>query len=328
MTDGICPFADQIKNRNLLEGWQLGYADRVGFCDHTAGGFYGTMERVSFWNDPNGDGEHSDKDSVHFAIARDGRILQVLNIFDTAWAQGRLNGPSWPPYATMSQRNPNEYLISTEHEDVETVNGATRYIPGSEWTAAQYASDLRVKRWCVEEVKRVAGLNLLRFGIDSLAGHHMFDRVNRAECPGRFWRNVYQAQLYADLVQLPTQEDLMIRMNAIARPQPPYQPWEGQTIGTLPTAAVPAPTPGQVTLNAWLDYGLGDIKPKRVLVDAWIDTGYLDVLDGDGRFAGSVGGKSAAANRAVIEVILGPAGELGLRGAGTIHLMGMVGYIP
>lgn len=189
--DGLCPFAEQITG---VTSFQSGYVDRVGFCDHTAGGFVSTLRNPGFYN---GAGV-----STHFAIGRDGSILQFVNILDTAWAQGAL-GPvqTWPPYATMGKRNPNGYLISTEHEDHEMVNGVSTAIPGSQWTPAQYASDLKLKRWCVDEVKRVANLDMLRFGIDSLAGHHMFDGVNRAECPGKFWRDVYHAQLYADLVQ-------------------------------------------------------------------------------------------------------------------------------
>lgn len=182
---GWCPFADQIEG---VTTFLPGGHERVGFCDHTAGGYYGTLTSSSFWN---GAGV-----SVHFAIARDGRIAQIINIFDTAYAQGKL-GPvvTWPPYQQMNQQNPNLYLISTEHEDWEN----SHPVAGSEWTPEQYASDLRVKQWCIEEIKLHAGNNLMKFGIDSLAGHHMFDSVNRAECPGKFWRDEYRQRLFNDL---------------------------------------------------------------------------------------------------------------------------------
>ena len=191
--NGICPFAEQIAG---VTTFSAGNGGRVGFVDHTAGGFLSTMRSAAFWNNAGV--------STHFAIGRDGAVIQMINIFDTAWAQGRL-GPVviWPPYATMKletgSSNPNQWFISTEHEDAENVNGVTRFIPGSEWTPAQYDADLRVKRWCVEEVRRVLGVDLLRFDLDSLAGHYMFDGVSRAECPGRFWRNEYRARLFADL---------------------------------------------------------------------------------------------------------------------------------
>ena len=200
MIDGLCPFVEQISG---VTTFTRGYMARVGFCDHTAGGFYTTLRRKDFWVD-NGH-------SVHFGIGRKGEACQLVNIFDSAWAQGRdSNGNSvgalspgitWPPFAQMGKANPNVYLISTEHEDAITVNGQTVFIAGSEWTPEMYAMDLRIKRWCVEEVRRVAKQNLMPFGIDSLAGHHMFDPRNRANCPGRFWRDEYRARLYADLTE-------------------------------------------------------------------------------------------------------------------------------
>jgi hypothetical protein len=193
MTEGICPFAEW---RGPLQPhtFSAGSINRVGFCDHTAGGFYRTLRDPGFWN---GRGY-----SVHFGISREGAICQLVNIFDRAYGQGRL-GPvvTWPAYDLMSRVNPNEYLISIEHEDAVTVNGQTRFIPGSEWTTAQYDADLRVKRWCIDEAKRVMNQDLLRFDIDSLAGHHMFDGISRAECPGRFWRNEYRERLFNDLTK-------------------------------------------------------------------------------------------------------------------------------
>jgi len=194
--DGWAPFAEQMSRAVL--NYDRGNLARVGFCDHTAGGFYRTLTDPSFWE---GAGV-----LVHFAIARDGRIAQLCNIFDSPYAQGRL-GPqvTWPPYDVMNRRNPNGYLISTEHEDAETVDGRTVFVPNAAWTPEQYAADLKVKRWCIEEVGRVTGANLLRFGIESLAGHHMFDSVNRAQCPGPAWRNEYRQRLYDDLTR--TEED-------------------------------------------------------------------------------------------------------------------------
>lgn len=190
MPDGECPFAEQIRG---VTTYSKGFVDRVGFCDHTAGGYYGTLRSASFWN---GQGV-----STHFGISQKGEICQMVNIFDTAYAQGRL-GPevTWKPYLTMHQQNPNGYLISTEHEDKQVTN----YV----WSQAMYEADLRLKQWCVEEVARVTGKDMLRFGLDSLAGHHMFDGVNRKYCPGTGWP---REQLYKDLT---TQEDDLANLNA------------------------------------------------------------------------------------------------------------------
>lgn len=204
MPDGICPFAEWIPGVKTKgpEVWDL-----AGFCDHTAGGFMATMRNPNFWN--------TQGVSTHFAIGRHGQIIQLVNIFEQAWCQGKdMNGNSvgpnspgitWPPFAQMSKRNPNGYLIGTEHEDAETHFGQTHFVPGSEWTPEQYNADLRVKRWCLQEAAR-RGFDALRFGVDSLASHHMFDPRNRAECAGRFWRVEYQQRLFNDLSGIPQPE--------------------------------------------------------------------------------------------------------------------------
>lgn len=201
---GWCPFAERILGVTSFSDQPL---DPAGFCDHAAGGFLSTMRRPDFWNNAG--------TSVHFAIGREGSIIQLVNLFKQAWAEGRdargqsvgptSPGVTWPPF---DGRNPNGLLISTEHEDAETVNGQTHFITSSEWTEAQYQADLRVKRWCVEEVKRVTGADLMRFGIDSLAGHHMFDPVNRKECPGAYWRNEGRNRLWDDLGGVPDVADV------------------------------------------------------------------------------------------------------------------------
>jgi hypothetical protein len=190
---GLCPFATQIHG---VVSQNAGNSGRVGFCDHTAGGFMATMKNPTFWN--------SRQVSTHFAVGRDGEIIQMVNIFDTAWAQGRL-GPTviWPPYLQMvagtGTKNPNAWLISTEHEDK---NGDPF------WTPEQYDATLRLKRWCVAECA-AAGFDALGFGRDSLAGHYMFDQVNRPGCPGVHWRNEYRDRLWADLSVSPPPEDDM-----------------------------------------------------------------------------------------------------------------------
>lgn len=197
--DGVCPFVDwKPVDTNC---YSVGGQPKVGFCDHTAGGFYRTLSNPEFWNNL-GIG-------VHFALGRDGSACQLVNIFDRAYGQGRdaFNNPvgpnspgiTWPPFEAMNKTNPNEYLISLEHEDAILVDGKVRFVPGSEWTPEQYQKDLEIKRWCQEEIRRVSGQELLKFGKDSLAGHYMFDPVSRAECPGKFWRQKYQSELWRDL---------------------------------------------------------------------------------------------------------------------------------
>lgn len=227
MTLGICPFALDLTGAMGAHTYSKAGPAKVGFCDHTAGGFYRTLASPSFWN---GAGI-----SVHFGISRQGEICQLVNIFDRAYAQGRL-GPNvtWLPYGSMNRVNPNEYLISTEHEDAMTVNGRTVFVPGAEWTPEMYDADLRVKRWCVEECNR-RGANVLQFGLDSLAGHYMFDGVNRAECPGRFWRNEYRNRLYFDMRVGPLQPQPEPLEEDEMKSHYAWATWfEGRMLGTTP----------------------------------------------------------------------------------------------
>lgn len=301
--DGWCPFAERITGVTTFDAYHIG---NVGFCDHAAGGFYSTMQRASFWN---GQGV-----STHFAVARDGRICQMVSIFNTAFAQGRL-GPvvSWKPYEAMGKQNPNLYLISTEHEDAETVNGQTRFIPGSQWTEAQYQADLKLKRWCIEEVKRVTGGNVMTFGLDSLAGHHMFDAVNRAECPGRFWRNEYRARLYADLNG---GNEIMIRHNAVAPSMDDTQ-LDNSTAGIPLTAFQPA-LPDNLALlrvEVYATQGNRAAEPE------------IRVLDGDGQsYAGQLGwGRGEQDIYGMVDVKV-QNGRFHLQGTGTVKRIGCVGF--
>lgn len=302
MPDGICPFATFIPLKENVS-YSKGFVDRVGFCDHTAGGYMGTMKNPDFWN--NG------KVSAHFAISLTGEIIQLVNIFDTAWCQGRdangnsvgpsSPGVSWPPFSAMNKQNPNGYLISTEHEDKQQTN--------LHWPNAMLEADKAVKKWCVEETARVLNKNLLRFGIDSLAGHYMFDFRNRPYCPGTWWRDSGRFLIYNSLVN--EEEVEMKRFNAEALPTF----WRGLAI----TAG------NSQGMNARSDLGLPN-DAERVWLDVWLDSGSVDVLDGSGALAGFVGG--AAAMRTVIEVILGNDGFCGFRALPDckFHLVGCVGY--
>lgn len=268
MPDGICPFA-QVK---LVDAnYATGYIDRVGFCDHAAGGFYTTLTDPNFWK---GAGV-----LVHFAIGRKAnQITQLCNIFNSPFAQGRL-GPtvSWPYYDNPNKpyrrANPNYLLISTEHEDWELVNGVARAIPGSQWTPEQYESSLRVKEWCIEEVRRVKGLDLMQYEIDSLTGHYMFDSVNRANCPGLYWARDYRQNLYLDI---DGEDEMYVPHNTWAT----KGIWGGQGLKIAPGATI--------ELNAQYDF---DIPENAIGADIefMAKTGYTIVKHGNGYDAGRVG---------------------------------------
>lgn len=256
MPDGICPFATV---RLVNGGYSAGYIDRVGFCDHAAGGFYTTLCDPNFWLQSGV--------LVHFGISRKGEIVQLCNIFDSPFAQGRL-GPvvTWPYYYDTAkpyrQVNPNYLFISTEHEDWELVNGSARAVSGSFWTEAQYDADLKVKRWCIEEVSRVKGLDLMQYEMDSLTGHHMFDGVNRANCPGIYWRLEYRERLYNDLTKV-EEEEMFVRWGGEANPGF----WNGR---------IPAEAQGAGARNDWML----PLEAKSIELEIFLLSGAVDVMDG------------------------------------------------
>jgi len=293
MPDGICPFTEFIPGVNSHGG---AIATCVGFCDHTAGGYLSTMRNPNFWNNA--------QTSVHFAIGRNGQGIQLVNIFQQSWGQGRDRnsnsisssspGISWSKWPDMNRQNPNIYLISTEHEDVESRNGQTVFIPGSQWTNVEYQMDLRIKHWCREEYRRVKNQEILSFGIDSLTGHHMFDPTNRAECPGRFWRNEYRTKLYNDLMG-----DEMFNVLA-----------HGKLLGEIPT------TDGFFDLTR---FGL-PLFASRVRLQVWHDNQeplefYHGLTDPANRDAGRV-----YAPYGIIEVIPSVQGRCYIIGNGSFDI--------
>lgn len=151
-----------------------------------------TMRNPTFWNQAGV--------SAHFCIGKDGSIAQLVNIFNTAYHAGRLGPVSWRYYETMltetGSSNPNTYTIGVEHE------GFT----GQPWTPQMYDADVQLKQWCIEACAE-AGHDLMRFGLDSLAGHFMFDGRDRANCPGHTWP---RTQLYADLQPRKEEEDFVM----------------------------------------------------------------------------------------------------------------------
>lgn len=278
MPEGICPFAEWIGLPSSV--YNPGSVYRVGFCDHTAGGYYSTLRSRSFWV---GQGY-----SVHFAVARDGRVAQLVNIFDRAYGQGRL-GPtvSWAPYIEMGRLNPNEYLISTEHEDYQ--DGYA--VPGPVWTEEQYQADLAVKRWCREEVLRVRGDDLLVFNFESLSGHYMFDSVNRSGCPGNPWKNDYRSRLYHDLTI--TGDDVRVEV-------------KNKSSAFLAGNSFNAGLPffGEQGVDAAYDFGLPpEAKYAEIRVEA--QSGFARFYSGAGNYCGDVGWGTDPGNASRQHIIIG-----------------------
>lgn len=301
MPRGICPFALDITGQLFpTSTYTPGGPAKVGFCDHTAAGWYTTLAQSSFWN--------SHQYSVHFGIGRRGEIVQVVNIFDTAFAQGRL-GPSvsWPPFNAMGRQNPNLYLISIEHEDYDRATG--KMVPGSQWTEEQYQADLRVKRWCLEELSR-NGMNGLRFGLDSLAGHHMFDSVNRPECPGRFWRDEYRQRLFNDLTGMGGGED------EVYNPKDVWADFFYRNGGLKFN--------GEQRVNAFADFGWPP-NTKYGLIEFYINSGPFEVFHGNGGYASYIGWRKTGAYQQQVTVQPDADGWITLQSKQEVHFYGARG---
>ena len=185
-----CPFAVWKGSPNFWPG-RLPLESLV---DHVA---QGTLAGTDAWfNNPNSQA------SAHFEVGKNGDIHQYVDTDDSSWGNGALLKPDlsipWiaqafasKTYAEYWSRHPNRRTISIEHE------GHT----GEVWTAAMYASDLRLKNWLMEMHDFGQELNG-----HLLLGHHHFDSVNRARCPGTTWP---RARLIQDLQEddMPTQQE-------------------------------------------------------------------------------------------------------------------------
>jgi N-acetyl-anhydromuramyl-L-alanine amidase AmpD len=117
--------------------------------------------------------------SAHFEVFKSGRIVQMVSILDTAWANGlSYQGGHWvspeghivsPPWSGLVPGvNPNATTVSIEHE------GNT----GEPWTDAMIAADAKILTWIGQQT----GLAWRRH--DTLIGHYEISPLDRAQCPG------------------------------------------------------------------------------------------------------------------------------------------------
>lgn len=280
---GVCPFVDQL----TITSFDTGYLARVGFCDHISEGHKPGLSNPNYWN--------TYKLSAHFVVMKDGSALQLVNIFDTAWAEGIL-GPvqTWNPFQTMVQEtgsnDPNNWLISFEHEgDYQEL-----------WTPEMYQTDLKIKQWCIQECQKV-NLNIMRFGLDSLSGHYMFDNVNRANCPGPNWpREALWNALGGD--------EVFTRFNGLSNPY-----WQNHSITN------------QEVMNARLEFNL-PAEATSIDLDVYLANGVLEVHDGAGPIAGIVGW--GGQEHAVVRVILDSSGTIYFnpQNPAIIDTLGILGF--
>ena len=161
-------------NRNIgRQGWQ---PDMI-VCHITEGAFNGT---VSWITNP------TSQVSYHFVVARDGRIVQAVDICNTAWANGTTrNGDNrdarHSPLHLVRDRgvNANLYTISIGFEGrLAEKQGAL--------TPAQLEAGVWLISHIREEINRLYSVRGVGFPLNRkhIVGHHEITPRTRPNCPG------------------------------------------------------------------------------------------------------------------------------------------------
>jgi N-acetyl-anhydromuramyl-L-alanine amidase AmpD len=320
---GVCPFARWLPTKNFgYPTGQHGQNKPWFFVDHIMAGFKRTMDNLQ-WLDGSGI-------SSHFAIGFDGSISQYVNIFDASYANGitgtigegrhgierfdranrhlaaceGLDGASWnflrlggAPYwnlcapieggAVASILNCRS--ITTEHEGTD---------PSKPWTPEMLDADIRVKRWCLEELARAG--HGMTVDSDLLVGHFQIDPVNRANCPGPSW----------------PKDAILAALQTGPKPEESgdvYHQLDAQN-AFLANREVAGPQ----AVNAFFDYKL-PAEAKRVRIEFLLRSGQLRVLHGDTKAdAGRVGWgvPDGQPSQGLVEVCLDSQGWFALIGGG------------
>lgn len=206
---GWCPFARQHRGYRVEGpfGYPAGERDQnypLLFLDHRMGGYKRTLDD-DVWRYANWVG-------VTAGIGRDGSLDQYCSIFDAHWGNG-ISGDitrfdrSNPRLAALEARGVwiprplysrnaksldaggvnvlNAGSIATENEDENQ---------DRPWPAAQIETNIRWKRWCIEELIREG--RPMTIDEHMQAGHFQIDAVNRPGCPGENWP---KAEMYAGI---------------------------------------------------------------------------------------------------------------------------------
>ncbi|MEK9736190.1 MAG: peptidoglycan recognition family protein [Candidatus Nanopelagicales bacterium] len=193
--------------------------------------------------------------SYHATFGLDGKIIQHVSVFDSAWHAGRLDSTD-PVWALWRGRgtNVNSYTVGISAEG--SVDGVE--IPKA-WTAVQVRSAIRFLKWLGQE----AGIT---WNSDTLTEHSAIAVDSRRD-PGPQWPkgdvlssiNEVDAltpeqlavvrQIWAAIDQL-TQDDIDYMLGLVGldtlppRPDPAPEPEPTPTPDPDPAPPAPEPTPG------------------------------------------------------------------------------------
>ncbi len=143
-------------------------------CHRTCGSFDGA---VSWLQNP------ESQASAHFVVAKDGRVVQLVDIEDTAWCNGtsmdntssRYFKKSTLEYVRGNSNNANSYTVSIEFEGLSNEN--------SELTEVQLDVGVELVKFIVSEVKRIYGYQI-EVNSRTLVGHCHITPQWKPNCPG------------------------------------------------------------------------------------------------------------------------------------------------
>ncbi len=121
--------------------------------------------------------------SAHFVVSRKGEITQLVDIRDTAWANGTSYTPSTTEKATSTivksrNTNANCYTVSIEHEGVySSTKGAL--------TVEQEKATVFLIKYIDSEIKKIYGQSYgIKFDREHIIGHYEISPAAKPHCPG------------------------------------------------------------------------------------------------------------------------------------------------
>lgn len=124
------------------------------------------------------------KASSHFVVAKDGRVVQLVDIKDTAWCNGTSTDKNSNRYVGNSTLtkvrdkggNANNYSISIEFEGLAGENGRL--------TEIQFEAAIELFRYIKSEVKKIYNYDI-NFTSDEIVGHCHVTPKWKPNCPGK-----------------------------------------------------------------------------------------------------------------------------------------------
>ncbi len=123
--------------------------------------------------------------SAHFVVGKDGRIVQLVELTDSAWCNGTstdINKSNHYSKSTLKQvksrkTNANYYTISIEHEGFSS-QGQGRL------TDIQLEATIWLHKYIINEVKKIYGIEI-PLDREHIVGHFQIDPIRKPNCPGQ-----------------------------------------------------------------------------------------------------------------------------------------------